>query len=41
MSTLRKYLTEYLMICNKQELAAERLRQSLSSNPYFQLNSIF
>lgn len=40
-STLRKYLTEYLLRCNKLESLAESIRQSLSNNPYFQIVSVF
>lgn len=41
MNSLRKYLTEYLLLCNKLEIAAENIRQLLASNPYFQIASIF
>lgn len=40
-STLRKYLTEYLLQCNKLESLAESIRQSLANNPYFQIVSAF
>lgn len=41
MTALQKYLTEYLLQCNKTELLAESIRQSLGSNPYFQIVSVF
>lgn len=40
-SALQKYLTEYLLSCNKLEIVAESIRKSLANNPYFQVVSVF
>lgn len=41
MSALQKYLTEYLLNCNKLEILAESIRKSLANNPYFQIVTVF
>ena len=41
MTEIRRTLAEYLQRCNHYEMMGERVREKISDNPYFQLETVF
>lgn len=41
MSSIRRNLAEYLMKCNTFEVMAEKVREKIAENGYFQIETVF
>jgi hypothetical protein len=41
MTSIRRSLTEYLLRWNSLELMAEKVREKIAENPYFQMETVF
>ena len=41
MFALQQNLTDYLLHTNRTEILAENIRQTIATNPYFQVLSVF